>query len=46
MKPRINLVERLVVYGLGGALFLVGLFLDLPSTEGLYATSNVFGQTS
>ena len=45
MKPRINLVERLVVYGLVGALFLVGLFLDLPITEGLYDPSNVFGQT-
>lgn len=39
-----NLWERIVVYGLLGALFLVGVFLDLPINAALYDPSHVYGQ--
>lgn len=39
-----NLWERIVVYGLLGALFLVGIFLDLPINSALYDPNHVYGQ--
>lgn len=44
MKRTMNWVERAIVYGLLGVLFLIGIFLDLPISQGLYAPDSLFGQ--